>query len=50
MAERQHCCEEMLRYLSFDCSLHTDVFDCPDTLVYYSATQDVYGLIVHDGG
>ena len=33
------CCEE-----------HSDPFECPDYLVYYSAEPAAYGLIVHDGG
>jgi Domain of unknown function (DUF6980) len=36
--------------LKLDCSQHTDVFDCPDALVCYSARFDEYGLLVHDGG
>jgi hypothetical protein len=50
MNVRQHCCERMEEGLKLDCSQHTDVFECPDSLVYYSDRSNEYGLIVHDGG
>lgn len=50
MSDKQHCCEQMVESLKFDCSQHADAFECPDTLVYYSDRFDEYGLIVHDGG
>lgn len=50
MSVRRHCCERMEEGLSLDCSQHEDVFECPDSLVYYSDRSNEYGLIVHDGG
>ncbi len=50
MNAKQHCCERMEEWMKFNCSQHEDVFECPDSLVYYSACSDEYGLIVHDGG
>jgi hypothetical protein len=50
MNAKRHCCERMEEGLKFDCSQHSDVFGCPDSLVYYSVHSNEYGLIVHDGG
>jgi hypothetical protein len=50
MKAKKHCCEQMEDRLKSDCPQHKNVFECPDTLVYYSAPSDEYGLIVHDGG
>jgi hypothetical protein len=50
MSAGQHCCGRMEEALRFDCSQHADVFECPDSLVYYSGRSNEYGLIVHDGG
>jgi hypothetical protein len=44
------CCEMMRRNVEARCDQHPDPFDCPDTVVFYSAKGDRYGLIVHDGG
>ena len=50
MSAGQHCCEPMEEALKLECSQHADVFECPDSLVYYSDRSNEYGLIVHDGG
>lgn len=50
MSEKHHCCGRMKENLAVGCEQHSDVFDCPDTLVYYSDRFDEYGLIIHDGG
>jgi hypothetical protein len=50
MSVRQHCCERMEEGLKLDCTEHEDVFECADSLVYYSDRSIEYGLIVHDGG
>lgn len=47
---RTHCCDDMIRAVSFSCSVHQDRFDCPDVLVQYLPKFDEYGIIVHDGG
>ncbi|WP_460304199.1 DUF6980 family protein [Actinocorallia aurea] len=31
------------------CDAHPDPYDCPDTLVAFTAEHE-YGLIIHDGG
>lgn len=36
--------------VTHQCDKHASVFDCPDSVVYYSSRLDRYGLIVHDGG
>jgi hypothetical protein len=46
----RHCCERMEERLKLDCSQPEDVFECPDSLVYYADRSNEYGLIVHDGG
>jgi hypothetical protein len=40
----------MDRAISFECETHGGPFDCPDSLVHYTAKFDEYGIIVHDGG
>ncbi len=35
--------------VNYRCPIHSDPFDCPDSLIHYSST-DGYGLIVHDDG
>jgi hypothetical protein len=32
------------------CPEHTDPFECPDAIIYYSGQFGDYGIIVHDGG
>lgn len=44
------CCEDMRLDLERLCDLHPERWDCPDCLVWYSASQNGYGLIIHDGG
>ncbi|WP_411079714.1 DUF6980 family protein [Streptomyces sp. cmx-18-6] len=45
-----HCCEAMTSRVNARCEEHADAFDCPDTLIDYSAKLQEYGLIIHDGG
>ena len=45
-----HCCELMRQQVESRCDQHPNIFDCPDTLVFYSPRYSEYGLIVHDGG
>ena len=40
----------MARAAAFDCDVHADAFECPDTLIYYSPEQKKHGIIFHDGG
>jgi hypothetical protein len=46
----KHCCQEMENNLIFNCKVHRDKFDCPDSLITYTPNFDEYGLIIHDGG
>jgi hypothetical protein len=39
----------MVDALRFDCSEHSDPFDCHDALVVYNEVMNEYGLIIHDG-
>ncbi|MFI7043936.1 DUF6980 family protein [Streptosporangium sandarakinum] len=46
----EHCCESMIRQVTWHCDDHEDPFDCPDALVWFGSTFQEYGLIIHDGG
>ncbi|MFC9339754.1 DUF6980 family protein [Streptomyces sp. NPDC057020] len=46
----EHCCETMNRLVDVECDQHEDPFDCPDTLIGFSAKFQEYGLLIHDGG
>lgn len=46
----KHCCNEMEKAIEFDCCLHKDESECPDTLISYNPKFDEYGIIIHDGG
>lgn len=45
-----YCCELMKYHCEFKCEIHSDPFDCPDSVVYYSEKNNQFGLIIHDGG
>lgn len=47
---KKHCCFDMREALKFNCKMHQDEYECPDTLISYSPIFDEYGLIIHDGG
>jgi hypothetical protein len=32
------------------CDIHSDKYECPDSLVVYSRKYTEYGIIIHDGG
>lgn len=44
-----HCCDMMHANTTDTCPQHKDRFDCADALVH-QWENNVYGLIVHDGG
>ncbi len=46
----KYCCQKLKEKVEYICDKHPDPFDCPDNLIYYSNSLNVYGLIVHDGG
>lgn len=49
---RRYCCADMALSAGFTCEDHPGetVWQCPDYLVAYLASHDVYGLVIHDGG
>src|SRR5687768_7293439 len=47
---KPHCCEQMAETVNYRYSQNTDIFDCPDNIIYYSPRFDEYGIIIHDGG
>lgn len=50
LSERRHCCQSMAEMLNDHCEQHSDPFECPDRLIFYSAKFDEYGIIIHDAG
>jgi hypothetical protein len=52
VTDQRHCCERMMYELSKIqmCDMHTDPFDCPDSLINYWQKYNEYGIIIHDGG
>jgi hypothetical protein len=51
-ALRGHCCTNMALAVGYTCDDHPgeQVWQCPDFLVAYNASHDLYGLVIHDGG
>jgi len=47
---KDFCCNEMDYFTHCRCDIHSDVFECPDCLIYYDKKDNQYGIIVHDGG
>jgi hypothetical protein len=45
-----HCCGVMESEVGRKCDDHSDPFDCPDCIVYFSNQLGEYGILVHDGG
>lgn len=46
----KYCCETMKQKIEYKCDVHPDPRDCPDNLISYYEKENLYGLIVHDGG
>lgn len=46
----KYCCETMNKQINHKCDQHSDPFDCPDNLMFYSPKFDEFGIIIHDGG
>jgi hypothetical protein len=44
------CCNQMQEQILYKCTVHSNVFDCPDNLLFYNEIFNEYGLIIHDGG
>jgi predicted RNA-binding Zn-ribbon protein involved in translation (DUF1610 family) len=44
------CCEDFDYYINIKCEIHDNIYECPDYLITYNASDDSYGLIIHDGG
>ncbi len=45
-----HCCDSMGYHVKFNCTIHKDLYKCPDSILKYSDVFDEYGIIIHDGG
>jgi len=48
--KKEFCCESMKYHIEHKCDVHKDPFDCPDKIINYSEKQNIYGIIIHDGG
>ena len=48
--EIEFCCKKMKKYSSFQCEIHDDKYQCPETLIDYHESLEKFGLIIHDGG
>jgi hypothetical protein len=46
----EHCCEPMHYWASYQCAQHPTPENCPDNLIFYSASNKTYGIRIHDGG
>ena len=46
---KKHCCENMEEQVSYQCGVHSNSFDCPETLIYFCERFDEYGIIIHNG-
>lgn len=44
------CCEDIEKYVEYECTTHKNIFDCYDHLFIYNKIYDEYGVIIHDGG
>ena len=40
----------MKYHIEYKCDTHKYSFDCPDKIINYSEKQNIYGIIIHDGG
>ena len=36
--------------IEMECSEHSNLKDCPDSLIYKSENKELYGIRIHDGG
>jgi len=50
MSSNGHYCGVMESELERECQDHSDSFDCPDCIVYFSKGLGEYRALVHDGG
>ncbi|MEW2920216.1 hypothetical protein AB1A65_02030 [Muricauda sp. ANG21] len=48
--KKSYCCEMMENNTAFNCELHIDKYECPDTLIDYNPKSNYYSIIIHDGG
>jgi hypothetical protein len=46
----KYCCESMEYHAKFKCEIHKSPFECPDSIIYYSNSSEIFGIIIHDGG
>jgi hypothetical protein len=40
----------MSEALKVNCDIHSNKFECPDTIISYTKKFNEYGIIIHDGG
>ena len=45
-----YCCEQMRRQVEHSCDVHSDLSECPDSLIVRNGDTGEFGLRVHDGG
>ena len=50
LEKKSYCCEMMKINAEFNCDLHLDKYECPDTLIDHNMESDYYSIIIHDGG
>ncbi|MDX3105597.1 DUF6980 family protein [Nonomuraea angiospora] len=50
MSLAEHCCESMVRQVTWKCDQHPNPSDCPDMLIRFNEQFVEYGLLIHDGG
>ena len=48
--EKEVCCASMKYDLEYKCDIHKSPFDCPDTIIYSSESNEEFGILIHDGG
>ena len=44
------CCDTMQYHSTNHCSIHKTPFECPDWLIIHDEADDIYGIVIHDGG
>lgn len=48
--KKTYCCESMAYFAEYKCDVHENSFDCPDCIIYAKPKEELFGIIVHDGG
>ena len=50
MKKKQYCCNTFEYFLNHKCDIHDNIFECPDHILCYIKKDNIYGIIIHDGG